>query len=97
MEDMAQSLEKDGVAWMKDFPQGLLRMEADGGLHKAIIRREFQHLGDTGLRMCVMQAGVKTDEENDTKMRIIKREASSKVDVLVGTSMARHICAWLNI
>lgn len=97
MEDIAQEFTRESVVWCDKFGQQGERLVADAGLHRAIISREFFHSGNSDLRMAVMEAGVEINEKSDSKMRIVKRKASSKIDTLVATSMARERCLELNI
>lgn len=96
MADMAQRLLEAGI-WAEPFSQNTARLEADAGLHHAILSREFWHTNDPELREAVANAGAQTDEKNRSRMRIVKRHPAKKIDALVATSMARHQALFLNI
>lgn len=96
MVDMGQRLVEAGI-WAESFSQQGPRLEADGGLHHAILSREFWHMNEPELNAAVEAAGVQIDEKNRSRLRIVKRHPAKKIDALVATSMARHMCLYLNL
>jgi phage terminase large subunit-like protein len=97
MEEMAQRLRRDRVAWCKEFPQGTERLIADSKLHQLALRRALAHNGDEGLREHVLNARAKLSRDEDSKMRIIKRARNRKIDLVVAASMAVDRVLHLNI
>ena len=85
--DFAQRLTRDGVCWCKAFPQGGQRLEADKQLLDLILGKRLAHDGNEQLRAHVQNANKKPDVET-RRLRIVKREASLKIDLCVAMSMA---------
>lgn len=96
LEDMANRLGREGVAWFYAFSQGSARLTADSGLRTLIREKRLRHGGDAALTEHVQNAGAKTDSE-DSKIRIVKRAAHLKVDLCVALSMASDRALYLNI
>lgn len=96
LEDMANRLGREGVAWFFAFSQGAQRLTADSGLRVAIREKKIRHDGNPVLTEHVLNAGAKTDSE-DSKIRIVKRATHLKVDLCVALSMARDRSIYLNI
>lgn len=94
--DMAQRLTADGIAWFRKFPQTSDRLEADKGLFDLIIERRIAHDGNTDLRRHIDNANCKPDAET-RKLRIVKREASQKIDLAVCASMASYVALKLDL
>ena len=97
LEDMVQRLERDGVVWCQEFPQGNERLIADGRLHKLALRGALAHDGDPMLREHIGNARAKLSKDEDSRMRIIKRAPSRKVDLAVAASMAVDRVLYLNL
>jgi hypothetical protein len=97
LEDMVQRLERDGVVWCEPFPQGNERLIADGRLHKLALRGALAHNGDPMLREHIGNARAKLSKDEDSRMRIIKRAPSRKVDLAVAASMAVDRVLYLNL
>jgi hypothetical protein len=87
--DFAQRLTRDGVVWCKSFPQGGQRLEADKQLLDLIIGKRLAHDGNEFLRAHIANANKKPDVET-RKLRIIKREASLKIDLCICISQASY-------
>ncbi len=90
--DMMQSLSRDRVAWCNKFDQGTARLKADANLRQLIITRRITHRNDPTLNQHVRNANAETSPKEDTRLRIVKRNASAKIDALVATSMAAAEC-----
>lgn len=77
-----------------DFSQGTDRLLADKALRDAIMDRTLMHDGHPDLRSHILNANAKT-EGNDSKLRLVKRSDSLKIDLAVCASMglyrARHV------
>jgi len=96
LHDMASRLYKEGVAWFKEFSQGMLRNESDRQLLEMIKDRRVAHDGNPELRDHVRNADRKTDESGH-RLRIVKRTDSLKVDLCVALSMAAFEAMRLNL
>lgn len=96
LEDMANRLGREGVAWFFAFGQGAQRLTADSNLRTLIREKRLRHNGDPDLTEHVLNAGAKTDSE-DSKIRIVKRATHLKVDLCVSLSMSAERCLYLNL
>lgn len=84
---MAQSLRRDGVVYCREFSQAGPRLEADRMLYDMIISGRLGHPGDYRLRDHVLNAKAKTSRDDESRMRIVKRAAHRKIDLVVAASM----------
>lgn len=96
LHDLAMRWKKKGKVWFKEFSQGALRLVADSQLRDIIRDGRFWHRGETVLREHALNADAKINEE-DNKVRIVKRTEKLKVDVLVCASMGSHEVLRLNL
>lgn len=104
LEDMAQRLRRDKVAWVMPFSQGTARAVSDKALFDRIMNEEiFWYPSGTdmfkpdefpSLYKHMKQAGSK--KEGD-KLRLEKLSDSLKIDAVVALSMASYQCMLLNI
>lgn len=78
-------LEEDNIAWFDSFDQMSERDIADKLLYDMIRRRHFIHWDDPDLTKHFGSASKKVDGR---KLRIIKKERTSKIDGLIACSMA---------
>lgn len=90
-------LTRDAVGWCRSFSQNAERERADKQLHDLIRDRRIGHYGDPAIREHFLGAAAKQKVDEDTKMRIIKRGAQSKIDMVVALSMATAECLRLNL
>jgi phage terminase large subunit-like protein len=95
--DMATRLAKEGVTWMNPFDQGAKRMEADKGLYDLILQKRIRHDGNAELREHIANANAKQSTDTDSKMRIVKKAESRKIDLVISLSMSAFECLRLNI
>ena len=95
--DMGTRLTKAGICWMNSFDQGNKRMEADKGLYDLILQKRIRHDGNADLREHIANANAKQSTDTDSKMRIVKKAESRKIDLLVSLSMCSFECLRLNI
>lgn len=91
LESMCADLMRDGVIQCVPFPQQKDRLEADKFLYDMILARRIAHDGNADLRSHVDNANRKPDPES-RKLRIVKREENSKIDLCVSLSMALYSC-----
>ena len=98
--DMCSRLKKEGLAFFRRFPQGggkHSRLVADSALRDRIRDRRIWHDGTlTDLRKHLQNADAKIDNE-DRKVRIVKRVAKLKIDLAVCLSMSDYEIKRLNI
>lgn len=72
-----------------EFNQGTDRLLADKAFRDGIMDRSVMHDGDVILRANVLNANAKT-EGNDSKLRLVKRSDSLKIDAAVCASMCLY-------
>lgn len=66
-------------------------------MHKLALRGQLTHTGNADLREHVLNARAKLSRDEDSKMRMIKRSPSRKIDLAVAASMAIDRCLYLNL
>lgn len=96
LHDLSMRLNKEGLVWFKSFSQGNDRLLADSQLKNIIRDRRYWHRGEKNLREHIQNADAKIDEQ-DQKIRIVKRADKLKVDLAVCASMGSHQVLYLNI
>lgn len=104
LHDMMTRIAQDGLAWCFEFTQGTPRMVADYQLKQAVMNKQYFHPGKvelpsnpwadgnglTTIREHMMSADAKSPEDDNTKLRIIKRNDEGKIDLAVCASMNAH-------
>lgn len=95
--DMAQALKRDGVAWLYEFQQGAPRLEADSDLYTLIVNRRVGHPGDYRMREHLQAAAAKTQKDEESKLRIVKKAQHRRIDLAVCVSMGCKVVLWLNL
>jgi hypothetical protein len=95
VEQMMQRLRRS--TWCEPFPQARDREIADSLMHKLALRGQLAHDGNEQLRDHVLNARAKLSKDEDSKMRMIKRSPSGKIDLAVAASMAIKRCLELNL
>lgn len=96
LHDMATRLKQEGLAWFRSFNQGNDRLLADSQFRDLIRDRRFWHNGEVDLRDHISNANAKIDNE-DHKVRIVKRTERLKIDLAVAASMGSFELLRLNI
>jgi len=96
LHDMATRLKGEGLAWFREFPQTGDRLTADSQLRALIRERRIWHRGEPELREHVGNANAKVDNE-DRRLRIVKRMEKLKIDLAVAMSMGCHEVLRLNL
>lgn len=89
LESLCADLMRDGVIACVPFPQQKERLEADKFLYDMILARRIAHDGNADLRAHIDNANRKVDPES-RKLRIVKREEASKIDLAVSLSMSLY-------
>jgi len=97
LHDLATRLLAAGVAWFRPFHQGEERLIADKGLYDLIVHRRIRHDGNLDLREHLTNANAKQAANEDTRLRLVKKSDSRKIDLAVCLSMASAECLRLNL
>lgn len=92
LHDFATRLQKEGVAWFRPFSQGMERLIADKGLYDIIVNRRMRHDGNLDVREHLTNANAKQAANEDTRLRIVKKSDTRKIDLAVCLSMASKEC-----
>lgn len=90
-------LGRDGVVWCRPFNQTAERAKADKQLYDLIRNRRIKHPGIPDLDQHIKNAAAKHAPDEDTRLRIIKKTQSGKIDAAVALSMAAAECLRLNL
>lgn len=91
--DMAQRL--GDLAFWEKFTQGAPRAIADKRLYDILRDQRIEHGDEPTLRQHIINADRKPEDEN--KLRIIKREQTRKIDLVVALSMAVDRALYYNL
>lgn len=94
--DLANRLNKKGIGWFKAFSQGSDRLVADNQYRNMIRDRRIWHRGEKDLDEHMENANGQADDQ-DRKVRIVKRTDDLKVDLTVCGSMMTHELMRLNL
>lgn len=92
LHDFATRLQKAGVAWFRPFSQGMERLIADKLLYDLIVNRRIRHDGNLDVREHLTNANAKQAANEDTRLRIVKKSDTRKIDLAVCLSMASKEC-----
>jgi len=92
LHDWVTQRRKTTTAWYREFSQGGDRLEADKALYDIIRDRRLHHTGSEQLRQHVQNANSKTEANQDSKLRIVKKGATRRIDAVVALSMAAKEC-----
>ena len=96
LHDMASRLKQEGLAWFREFNQGTERLKADSQLRDVIRDRRMWHRGEVDLTEHIGNANAKIDEQ-ESKIRIVKRAEKLKIDLSVCASMGTYELLRLNL
>jgi phage terminase large subunit-like protein len=88
LESFSREMQEELGIWFRPFPQGADRAKADRALYDLIRDQGIVHTGDPDVREHLNNANAKVDANEDSKMRLIKKVQSSKIDLAVCMSMA---------
>ncbi len=97
LHDLATRLMREGVAWFRPFGQQQERLIADKGLYDLIVNRRIRHDGNLDIREHLTNANAKQAANEDTRLRIVKKSDTRKIDLAVCLSMASQECLRLNL
>lgn len=91
-------LERELGLYVKEFTQGDKRAIADSDLVNGIVNGTLAHNGELfDLRKHIMGARRKPDPANNGRIRIIKKNSGTFVDLTVCLSMSTYMCKFLNL
>jgi len=96
LHDLSMRLKQEGLAWFKAFNQGADRLLADSQFRDLIRDRRFWHRGEPDLTEHVQNANAKLDDQ-DSKIRLVKRVDKLKIDLAVAASMGSYTLLYLNL
>lgn len=96
LHDFAMRMKQRGLTWFREFSQGQDRLKADSQFRDLIRDRRFWHRGEPDLRDHVQNANAKLDDQ-DSKIRLVKRAERLKIDLAVAASMGSHELLRLNL
>lgn len=97
LHDFATDAQKAMRVWCRQFSQGIERLVADSDLYNLIVERRIRHNGDMDIREHFTNANAKLQTNEDSKMRIVKKSETRRIDLAVCVSMAAKECLRLNI
>ncbi len=92
LHDFCSRLRDEGVAHFRQFSQGEERLRADAALYQHLGHQRIAHDGNADLREHLTNANKKQSANEDTRMRIVKKSDSRKIDLAVCLSMASQEC-----
>lgn len=90
-------LTKDAIAWCRPFSQAGDRARADKQLYDMIRDRKITHYGNPDTLEHIRHAAAQQSSVEDTKLRIVKKSASMKIDFVIALSMAVAEALRLNL
>jgi phage terminase large subunit-like protein len=94
---MMQALRRDGVVYCKEMVQSGPRLTADRKLLEMIVGGRLAHCGDARLREHVQNSKAKTQKDEESKLRIVKKAVHRRIDLCVAASMAVSEVMRLNL
>ena len=97
LEHLYQTLRRSRLVWLSPFDQGSERLRADAALYAYAVRGQLRHNGAQVIREELPDCRAKMAPEEDTRLRIVKRTADSRIDAVVAASMAVHRAMSLNL
>jgi len=97
LHDLMTRLRNDAVAWTRSFNQSNERSIADKALFDLIRDARIHHTGDPTLAEHILNCGAKVPAGDNTRLRLIKKAARSKIDAAVALSMASSECLRLSL
>jgi len=97
LHQMMTTLQNNKVAWCRPFGQQNERLQGDKLLVDVITQGRIQHDGNQATREHLQNANAKQAKNEDTKLRIVKKSESRKIDLVVSLAMAVKECLRLNL
>lgn len=96
LHDLATRLKQRGIAWFRPFSQAGDRLVADNQYRNMIRDRRIWHRGEPDLDEHMSNANGQADDQ-ERKVRIVKRMENLKIDLTVCGSMMSHELMRLNL
>ena len=96
LESIMGRMYKEGIN-TQPFNQQRERNIADSQLYDTIIQRRIAHDGNAALRGHILNCAARLNKDEDSKLRIIKKDPSRKIDLAVASSMGVRRCLYLLI
>ncbi len=93
----ATQFQREHGVWCREFSQGEARLKADKGLVDLVRDRKMHHTGSEVLTQHIKNCNAKTEPNQDSKLRLVKKAADRKIDAAVALSMAAAECLRLNV
>jgi len=93
----ATQMNQERVCFWKPFGQQTDRLISDSQLYHLIRDGRLAHDGDADLREHLKNCNAKTAVGEDTRMRIVQRNANSPIDLMVAAGMAAKRCLELRM
>lgn len=97
LHDFCTRLQREKSVWCYSFSQGQERLISDSDLQKVIMERRIRHDGNPHMREHLLNANAKLQSNEDSKIRIVKKSDTRKIDLAVCLSMAVRECLRLNL
>lgn len=97
LHDLMSRLRNDGIAWTRAFSQNAERSIADKALFDLIRDARIHHTGDPTLADHLHNCGAKVPAGDNSRLRLVKKAAKSKIDAAVALSMACSEALRLNL
>lgn len=97
LHDLMTRLRNDAVTWTRSFGQTSDRSIADKQLYDLIKDARISHTGDPVLTEHIQSCAAKVPKDDNSRLRLIKKAAKSKIDAAVALSMAASECLRLNL
>ena len=97
LHDLMTRLRNDAVAWTRPFGQNTERTVADKQLFDLIRDQRIHHTGDATLTEHISNCAAKVPKDDNTRLRLVKKNRRSKIDAAVALSMASSECLRLSL
>jgi len=97
LEYFAQKYREELELWFEPFEQGQRRLKADKQFYDLIAHKMIRHDGNPEMRSHIQNCNAKIPKEDDSKIRLVKKSESLKIDLAVAASMGCAECLRLSI
>lgn len=95
LHDMATNLQKEGVGWFRKFSQSNERAIGDKTLYDLIRDKRVYHSGEVDLEEHISNCNA--EYKGESRMRLVKKSETRKIDLAVCLSMACSEALRLNL
>jgi len=97
LEYFAKKFREELELWFEPFDQGQRRLKADKQFYDLIAHKMIRHDGNPDMRSHIQNCNAKIPKEDDSKIRLVKKSDSLKIDLAVAASMGCAECLRLSI